>query len=516
MSVANENKQFKPVFSKEEIDDFTKKYYGLGENDLEEIYAFINGFDEVMSAMPDNANYDNLKELVDKCNKIPAHCGFIVMSYFVNNYGDDPFNKVMMSVYMTYKALFEEDPESTKTTDLYETLACMIAFAPSKTIRKFITANFEVSKDIYVLMRKRPGTDATMSARYAELFVTSKFDTKYSNLIYDNYNAMLTYLSSQEWDIADISNPVEINFNQLKVLMQDYYDRNKKESLKKINKLINKKGDIGEAFFYFVALNPSCAMEVLFRDERMSSDFIQKFLCQMKVQYVAELVAIIENLPEEKMGFMNYVKDTYKIEDIDGCYEKLANIVRKEGMSTYGTLLRQVSFFPTVDVENGEKFDVVADSLLSKLSSVANNLTADISEKSMSITIVPLGRSRIYQDIMDKIEGFDEGNANSFVAKMRDKDLIKKIRESWLSWFTLDQWCGATMIAILQEISNIYKKNPEVAVEDMVKEVYKVLVLKHGMIMTLPYFRYIVDGLLDKQVIEGQQDDGQEDYEDIG
>ena len=79
----------------------------------------------------------DLKELVDKCNKIPAHCGFIVMSYFVNKYGDDPFNKVMMSVYMTYKSLFEEDPESTKTTDLYETLACMIAFAPSKTIRKF-------------------------------------------------------------------------------------------------------------------------------------------------------------------------------------------------------------------------------------------------------------------------------------------------------------------------------------------------------------------------------------------
>ncbi len=514
MSVS-ENKQFKPVFTKEEIDDLTKKYYGLGETDLDEIYAFINGFEESMVAMPENANYDNLKDLVDKCNKIPAHCGFIVMSYFVNNHGDDAFNKVMMSVYMTYKSLFEEDPESTKTTDLYETLACMIAFAPSKTIRKFITEKFEVSKDIYVLMRKRPGTDAAMSARYAELFVTSKFDKKYSDLIYDNYNAMLNYLASQEWDIADISDPVGINFNQLKAVMQDYFDRNKKESLKKINKLINKKGDIGEAFFYFVALNPSCAMEVLFREDRFNSEFIQKFLCQLKVQYVAELVAIIENLPEEKMGFMNYVKDTYKIEDIDGCYEKLANIVRKEGMATYGTLLRQVSFFPTIDTKDEEKFDVVADRLISKLSSVANNLTADISEKSMSITIVPLGRSRIYQDIMDKIEGFDEGNANSFVAKMRDKDLIKKIRESWLSWFTLDQACGAMMIAILQTMSDIYNSKPDIDVETMTKEVYRILVLKHGMIMTLPYFRYIVDGLLDKQVVEGQ-DDGAEDYEDIG
>ena len=43
MSVS-ENKQFKPVFTKEEIDDLTKKYYGLGETDLDEIYAFINVF----------------------------------------------------------------------------------------------------------------------------------------------------------------------------------------------------------------------------------------------------------------------------------------------------------------------------------------------------------------------------------------------------------------------------------------------------------------------------------------
>jgi hypothetical protein len=160
----------------------------------------------------------------------------------------------------------------------------------------------------------------------------------------------------------------------------------------------------------------------------ITGDFIEQFLCQMRIQYIVELVALLENLSEEKMTFMNYVNKTYKLEDVDSCYSRLANIVKKDSLEVYGTLLRQISFYPSLTpTDNEQAFCSVLSQLQMKLSSVANNLTAGISEKSMSITIVPLGRSRVYQNIMDKIEGVD-GNSSSFAAKLRDKDIIKKIR----------------------------------------------------------------------------------------
>ncbi len=515
LAESNVNVRRAPL-AKESIDYLTKKSYGLNDKNLEEIYVFINDFEEVLvNTKLDNTTHDDLRPIVDKCNKIPAHCGFIVANYFVNNHGDAIYNKILANIYNIYTQMNENDPENTKTTDLYETLACLIAFAPARTIRNFISNNFELSKKIYLIMRKRPGTDAVMSARYAELFLTSKGDKKYADTIYENYKAMLDFLSTKNGEIEGITDSVKINFNELRDIMVDYHNRNKKESLRLINKLINKKADIGEAFFYWIILNPSCAIEVITRDSRFDGEFIESFLYQLKVQYVAELVTMIEALPDEKKTYMDYVMRSYKMKDMDDCFDKLSKVLKKGGMSSYGTLMRQVSLYPNITIDKDSNFGFVAKTLRSKLSSIANNLTADISEKSMSITIVPLGRSRTYQDIMDKIEGFDENDTNSFVAKMREKDIVKRIRESGLSWYTLDQNCGTMMITILHVISEIYDKMPDINEKKMIESVYKEVILKYGFIITLPYFKYIIDNLTLKAVSSTSDQTGEEDYEDI-
>ena len=504
-----------PVFDKEKFDSLNKKFYGLNNKDLEEIYVFINDFDAAVKEVDGQEGDVDVKHLIDTGNKIPSHCGYIVCDYFVLNNGIEMFNKTLLMLYDKYKVLFEQDQESTKTTDVYEVLACLIQFAPPKALRKFITDNFEMSKEIYKDMRKRPGTNATMSARYSELFITSKFDDKYSNLIYENYSAMLDFLKQKNGEIEGVDDAVKINFNQIRDLMKDFYERNKKESLKKVNKLVNKKADVGEAFFYWIALNPSCAMEVIMKNDNITGDFIEQFLCQMRIQYIVELVALLENLSEEKMTFMDYVNKTYKLEDVDSCYSRLANIVKKDSLEVYGTLLRQISFYPSLMPTDNEKaFCSVLSQLQTKLSSVANNLTAGISEKSMSITIVPLGRSRVYQNIMDKIEGVD-GNSSSFAAKLRDKDIIKKIRESELSWRTLDQHTGATMISVLEILQDIYRAKPAIVRNVAIKEAYKELVLRYGIIMTLPYFTFVVDSLQEKIIYDATHTDSNEDYEDM-
>ena len=517
MSVATKNiTEYVPLFEKEKFDSLNKKYYGLTNKDLSEISVFINDFDSVMNEIDCDVkcSYELLKPLVDVGNKIPSHCGYIICSYYVNNHGDEKFNKVLVKLHKAYSELFESDPESTKTTDLYEMLACLIQFAPAKTLRKFIIDNFELSKEIYKYMRKRPGTNATMSARYSELFVTSRFDNKYSNLIYDNYNMMLDFLRQKNDDIADVPDAIRINFNQLRNIMRDYYERDKKESLKKINKLINKKADIGEAFFYWIALNPSCAIEVISQNKDIDGNFIENFLFQLKVQYVAELVVLLENLPQEKLTFMDYIKTAYKLDSFESCYDRLSNIVRNDELQTYGILLRQSSFYPNLEIQSKENALVdILRQLQKKLSSVANNLTAGISEKSMSITIVPLGRSRTYQDIMDKIEGNDD-NSGGFAAKLRDKDVVKRIRESGLSWYTMDQYTGKIMISIMEALSDTCKSQPSAPEQDIIKAAYKSLVLKYGIIMTVPYFKYIVETIKGK-ILTNSEEDVNEDYEEM-
>ena len=516
------------VFTEEEMNTLSKKYYGLSDKDIEELIVFINEFDDACKDIPENAKYDDLKAIVDAGNKIPSHCGHMIMSYFVNRHGDDKYNNLVISLYNSYTELFEEDPESTKTTDIYETLACMVLFAPHKTLRKLVQKNFSLAEQLLKAIKKRPSSAGVLMARYSELYVTTKHDEKYAKSIMDTFKSMIDFLKEKNGITEEIQDAVSINFNELRNIIADYLDNNKKERLKSANKLINKKADIGQAFFTWVAENPSCAIDLIQNTASFDMNMVVDFLKQMKIQHILETTILLQFLTDDKLQpIVDYIKNTYKLETFDDYFERLVNIVQKGGVYHYGILLRHIDFLPQSPINEGELSEAGALRLQDKLSSVANNLTADISEKSLSITIAPLGRSRVYQDIVDKLEGIDtsdegngEGGGNSFLAKLRDKDVIKKIRESGASYLSVDQYCGSitsTMLEIIQEVS---KKTNDADYQTFSKECYKVAVLKYGIIYTLRYFNYVIDTLLDKckPQVDGENlndEDPDEDYEDI-
>ena len=60
------------VFTEEEMNNLSKKYYGLSDKDVEELSVFINEFDDACKDIPENAGYDDLKAIVDAGNKIPS------------------------------------------------------------------------------------------------------------------------------------------------------------------------------------------------------------------------------------------------------------------------------------------------------------------------------------------------------------------------------------------------------------------------------------------------------------
>ena len=516
------------VFTEEEMNNLSKKWYGLSDKDIEELSVFINEFNDACNDIPENAKYDDLKAIVDSGNKIPSHCGHMIMSYFVNRNGDDKYINLLISMYNTYLELFEADPESTKTTDIYETLSCMVLYAPHKTLRKFVQKFFDTAEGLLKIIRKRPSSAGVLMARYSELFVTAKHDPKYVKSIISTFQGMLAFLKEKNGITDDIPDAVAVNFNELRDIISGYLDANKKESLKKVNNLINKKADIGQAFFTWVAENPSCAIDVIQSSAEFDTNMVVDFMKQMKIQHILETIVLLQFLTDDKLAPMvSYIKETYKLETFDDYFERLVSIVQKGGLNHYGILLRHIDFLPLSSIAEGELIANGAERLQSKISSVANNLTADISEKSLSITIAPLGRSRVYQDIVDRLEGIDttedatgNGGGSSFLAKLRDKDVIKKIRESGASYLAVDQYCGSVVSMMLETIASVSKKTNDADYQLFSKECYKEAVLKYGIIYTLKYFNYVLDTLISKckpQNSNEQMSDEEadEDYEDL-
>ena len=523
MSNANAIQEYKPAFTEEEMHEQSKQKFGLTDKDIEEILVFIDEFDEAAKGVPDNPEYDDMKPVVDSGNKIPSHCGFMIMSYYANRNGDDALVSLLKKTYVLFKALEEEDPESTKTTDLYETVACIILFSPHRVIRKFIQQDFAMAQDILARMRKRPSTAAVFMSCMGELFISTKNDTKYSLEITKTFQAMIDFLREKNGITAEVPDALTPNFNDLRDIMSDYIDAgNKKESLKNINKLINKKADIGQAFLDWIFENPSCAFEVIKKTDTFTEDLIEIFFHQMKVQYIAEIVMLLGTCYVSDMKWnktLQYIQTTYNFADAANAADRLFGIIKRGGLTHYGILLRHPELLPQIPLSEGSQINDGTVQMIRKISSVANNLTADISEKSMSITIAPLGRSRIFQDICDMLEGVDndeeEGGGGGFAAKLRDKDVIKKIRESGISYYAVDQYCGSESVAILNAMTEVAQANPNIEDQSAyITEVYKKAVLKYGIIVTLPYFTEFCNIILSKLISDSEEDDD-EDYEEI-
>ena len=143
------------TMSDEQIAELQKKYYGLTDKDISELMVFVDEFDEAASNVSDEPGYEDLKPVVDSGNKIPSHCGFMIISYYEQRNGENALIKLMEQLYSVFKTLNNEDPESTKTTDLYETLACIIMFSQHNIVRKFITRDFERAKDVVKIMKSK-------------------------------------------------------------------------------------------------------------------------------------------------------------------------------------------------------------------------------------------------------------------------------------------------------------------------------------------------------------------------
>ncbi|MEN9782154.1 MAG: hypothetical protein RL208_304, partial [Pseudomonadota bacterium] len=445
--------------------------------------------------------------VVEIGNKIPCHAGLVIMQMIQYIEGNEFIINTILKMNRIHIACFEKDPSSTNTSDVYETISCLVMFSPLQTIRNLVSKNFDESIQILNKMRKRPTVAAVLCNALAEVFLATK-DEKYIQPIITTCTEMLSYLASYNNEIQDLPDVIKATFKQIKEVVRAYMEKgNKKESLKKINNIVNKKSDIGQFFYSWVVINPSVALNVVMLPA-FQIDIISQMISQMKLQHALEMGIIFEtevdNQDKAKVDVMrNYLLQNYNLHNEDEYFDKISDIAKKQTIDHYGILLRYVQFMPVVFVEEGKKYSEYVQELQSKLSSVANNLSADLSQKSLSITIAPMGRSTVYKTIVDQInkENGIQVAAGGFLAKLQEKDVVKKIKESGSSFLVIDQLtglCAITLFQVIQEATqNIATINDENK-NTIVTEAYKLYISKYKMLMTKKQFGMMCEIVFNK------------------
>jgi hypothetical protein len=507
------------------LSNLFSKYYGVEGSEIDDMMKYCNEFYDAAKNLVADVKDETVRVLIDVSNQISAYSGFALLQYSEMKSGVNFIVNIITGLNSYHNTLFTKDPDSTKTTDTYETLACVILFASPKAIRQLIVSDFQVASEITKKMRKRPATLAVIISRMSELYVASKGDKKYFNQISSTLSSVLDFLASKDNSISGIPNAVDITFKELKVIIEEYMGMgNKRESLKSINNLINKKGDIGQLFYDWLILSKSCAIEILSLPE-FNVEVILKFIKQLRIQCAVEMSVMLSGLPEEKFTIIEqYIASAYSLNGESECLNKLSEWAMGGSDFKYGILLRNISFLPNYYVDDGKS---VIDGFLflqSKLTSVANNLTATIAEKSLSITVSPMSRLRIYSDIVDQINkknGIDS-SAGSHLSKLMDKSVLKKIKEGSVSLLAIDQYSGVIMISMIESLIevvqnfgddfDIYKKDNY----DILRtKCYKHFVVNYGHIMTKEYFyqclQIIVSKVKSKPDINDIDEDEDED-----
>jgi hypothetical protein len=133
--------------------------------------------------------------------------------------------------------------------------------------------------------------------------------------------------------------------------------------------------------------------------------------------------------------------------------------------------------------------------MLSKLSTLANNLTAFISQKSLSVAIALRSKTDLFETFLSDYEKKKNGEvAGNFASKIKDKDVMKKIKESDLAYMNFDQITCKIPICILITLKEAMADNFQISQkEDVINEAFRLLIKKYKIIINKNVFLRFVN-----------------------
>lgn len=488
-----------------------KKLYGIGDSELVDIKKFSDSFCELLDKLKNISDKKTiLKQIIDLGNKIPSYSGLSIMELCLNRKAD-LFYSMILDAFKMYTETLAKDAKSSFASDLYETISCFFLFMPQKNLRTFLFANSVTFVDFFKKMLNRPSSMARILSTFAEFYLTSKGDKKYAQSIVLYFQILIDKIKETNGVVKEIQDTVLIDFIDIKKLIKDFHQQGtRKESLKNVNIILNRKIDLGELFHCFIFLNPSVAANVI-SSEFFSNDMIKFIFPQLRVHQLIECGILLSyaGLDSNKMNiFAEEIKTKYEIEFNDKKYlNKLSTLVQKKLYYEHGILLRDIDLMPTVHV------DTITDGvlkLLPKLMTVANNLSAGISNKSLSITVGPMSKSNLGTEIVKSVTLNEKSiNKSSHVAKIDSKNVLKSIKEGNVGILTLDQFSGRFSIILFESLVESFNAN-KTDINSAIQNAYVLMVKKYGFIVKKDYFLKFTNFIISKIYVEKNVDTQEE------
>lgn len=464
--------------------------YGLSEKEMKDINDFKSKFIALFSKFDGLKNKNTAKEIVDLGNVVPTYSSLAIMRFaaFENK---DLLARIIPDCIDFYNKMKKDDPESTGTKDLAETIVNLIFFCPEYIVRRFFKERYDIMIDFIKSVNNRYLVFPLVMNTVTELFIGSK-DEKFIKDILELFNIVTSKINECDNILPEAKSVMPLTLKECRVLMKQYLDtQGKKNSLSQLKIIITRKFEFGQIFHHFITLCP-------FSGEVINSDLfpeslIKDAIIQMKLFQVIEIYSTLKDvLSPNKLAIIKEFLSSAHGVDADSTNSKLIELIKKIPEEKYGILGRQINLMPT---ETEETVLGCLKEMMSKLSTVANNLTVILSEKSLSLTICAMSRNGLYSEFDSQFNKIEEG---STLAKMKDKDVMRKIKESNAGSLTLDQMSIAKTISVLHSMIKILSQNEKIEKEDLFTKSFEYTIKELKCMMSKRFYNKIFNILYGK------------------
>ncbi len=470
----------------EKIGLYASNVYGFSRkenSDVENFYKKLkSGFVDLLNLQ----TLDSAKKIIDVNNEISSYCGLPLfeITTIENEQLFSDSIKLMIDIYLKEKSLIKQ--ESSLLKDLNETILNILFLSPDRFFRKILLDVSEEHFKFFQSATSRAIFLVVLSARLSELYLSTK-NTDCIIKIVEIFKNLIERIKEADSVISEIADALNFSLKSSKKLIADLISKgNKKVTLDQFKIILTRKFELGQIFHDFVILT-SCSSDII-DSELFSQDLILSCLKQMKLYQLLEIAIFLKDkIQQDKYEVISsFIKKEYNLEELN-YLDKIKDSLNKYKGVKYGILIREVALLPVFSGNISEGLDF----LFQKLNTVSNNLTAYIANKSLSITICLMSKNSIFADFQEEIESKNqEIPAGSNVAKIKDKDIMKKIKESDIAALSIDQMICRNIISIILSMIEVNKENENCSLEHLKNLGFKYYIQNYKiLIKKAEYFR---------------------------
>ena len=477
-----------------DLSQYYKDVYGVTDKEIKDLKKFSSDLIEASEKFLTVKNKDSVKKIISLFNLFPAYGGHAIMEG-VEEKKPSLLEDLTINLLKYYNSSKETEKGTDFLKDLSEVVLSIIFYSPDQQFRKVLIKNID---DILPFILENPakaGLFCYCAAKLSDLFLASqKSNTLYTSSINKLYLTLKKRVTEANSILPEIPDALNVSLKDMKKLFFSFKEESKKLSIDQLKIILTRKADLGNFLYYLCLFIEYCTPLILLSEE-IDKDIVESTLPQLKLQQILEMSIFVRESGASAHAEIieNFLTENYNISR-GQIIEKTRDLVTKYASSKFGILIRNPMMMP---IEKDAKTVMEAlKSMQSKLSTLANNATAKISVAGLSMSIALTSKTDLFQDFEKEYEQKTNPSAagKEFLDKMKDKDFVRKIKESNIAVMNLDQTSCRNVICVLLALQEAMPQNFTLQdKEELYKQAFKIIVQKYKVVTTKTVFIRFAD-----------------------